>query len=129
MKMVTTIVPVFSYLERVTQLRSQVDIKRGLFIRQNKPLSDVFDNPGAILSAILPNVFILSSVILLMLLIFGAYTIISSAGNPEQKQKGSQTVTGAIIGFAIVFTSYWVLQILEIITGINFLNATLPGLG
>ncbi len=51
--------------------------------------------------------------------------VVSSAGNAEKTDKGKQAITGAIIGFVIIFASYWIIQIIEIITGVNILNSTL----
>src|SRR5690606_27251137 len=84
-----------------------------------------FPTLGSLISTILPNVFIISGVVLLFLLFFGGFTIITSNGNPEQTQKGMQSLTAAIIGFVIIFSSYWIIQIIQIITGIPILNSEL----
>lgn len=83
----------------------------------------VVDGPIKIITRILPNVFVLAGLIMLFLLLFGGYTIVSNAGNPEGTQKGQQAIITAIIGFAIIISSYWVVQIIEIITGISILSS------
>lgn len=82
-----------------------------------------FPTLGSLISVILFNVYVVTGVILLFLLVFGGIQIIASAGsgNPEGAQKGKGAVTTAVIGFLIIFTSYWIIQIIEVITGIDIL--------
>ena len=42
--------------------------------------------------------------------------------NPEKAKKGKQAITAALIGFMIIFCSYWIIKIIEIITGVSILN-------
>jgi hypothetical protein len=52
-------------------------------------------------------------------MVFGGLLMISSAGNAKQTESGQQAITNAIIGFALIFTSYWIIQIIEVLTGIS----------
>lgn len=85
------------------------------------PIQDV-ESPYAFISSILPNIYIISGILLLVYLVFGGFMIITSAGNPDDASKGKQVVTNAIMGFVIIFASYWIIQIVEIITGIQILS-------
>jgi len=58
-------------------------------------------------------------------LVFGGFTIVTSGSNPEQTQKGTQAIGGAIIGFVVIFASYWIIQIIQVLTGINILNSSI----
>lgn len=84
-----------------------------------------FQTIGGFISAVLPNVFILSGIILLLLLLFGGLMTIINAGNPEAQDKGKQAITSALIGFVIIFASYWIIQIIQVLTGINILKSSL----
>lgn len=79
---------------------------------------------GEIISNILPNIYILAGVILFFLLIGGGLMFIFSAGqeNPEGAAKGKKAITAALVGFLIIFASYWIIQIVEVITGIDILK-------
>lgn len=72
-------------------------------------------------SNVLPNIYILASVILFFFLIGGGLMFIVSAGqeNPEGAAKGKQAVTAALIGFLIIFASYWIMQIVQKVTGLR----------
>lgn len=80
---------------------------------------------GEFVSKILPNVYIISGLILFALLLGGGFAIMTSGGDPEKKKNGSQAITGALIGFIIIFVSYWIIQIIEYITGVPILNPNL----
>ena len=96
----------------------------------NKSGQGIYDAPGfqegigGIISTLLKNVYILAGIILFILLIVGGLGFIMGAGseNPEQAKKGKQTITASIIGFIIIFISYWIIKIIEIITGFPILN-------
>jgi hypothetical protein len=83
-----------------------------------------FSSVGELVSTVLPNVYIVAGIILLFFLIFGGLAVILGAGkgNKEQVEKGKKVLTGTLIGFLVVFASFWIIQILEILTGIKIFN-------
>ncbi|MBI4059099.1 hypothetical protein HY404_02540 [Candidatus Microgenomates bacterium] len=91
-------------------------------------IGDTFNSPvksfGSLISVIISNAYIIAGVIVLFLLVFGGLKIIMSAGGGEQQKtaQGKQAITAAVIGFLIIFTSYWIIQIIETITGVSILK-------
>lgn len=79
---------------------------------------------GDIISAILPNIYILAGVILFFLLIGGGIMFIVGAGqeNPERAGQGRKAITAALAGFLVIFASYWIIQIIEVVTGVDILG-------
>ncbi|MCK4588586.1 hypothetical protein KAT60_02095 [Candidatus Woesebacteria bacterium] len=77
-----------------------------------------------LVSIILSNALVVAGIILLFLLIFGGISMIMGAGqdNPEAAAKGKQAATSAVIGFIIIFAAYWIIQIIETVTGLNILE-------
>ena len=65
-----------------------------------------------------------AGIILFLYLIFGGFTIATAAGSPENADKGKKAITNAIMGFVIIFASYWIIQIIQVLTGIPILNAS-----
>jgi len=97
-----------------------VNLQESLF--GDQPVKDIATEPTALLSKILPNVYIITGLILFFFLLMGGFTIITSAGSPEKKQEGQKTITNALIGFLIIFASYWIIQIIQVITGVPILT-------
>lgn len=91
---------------------------------KDKGVGEIFPDIATLISTLLPNVYMIAGVILFILLIFGGFTYIVSAGQQKQEgvQKGSKAITAAIIGFLLIFASYWIMQIIEIISGIDILQ-------
>ncbi len=88
------------------------------------PPAQKFETPGALISVILKNAYTLAGILLLVLLIFGGFSIIMGAGgsDPKKAAAGKKAITSAVIGFLIVFASYWIIEIIEKITGVNILK-------
>lgn len=88
--------------------------------------NSAYQSLGGFISAVLPNVYVIAGIILFILLLGGGIMIIASAGKGESDstKKGSQAITAALIGFLIIFASYWIIQIVEVITGIDIFKFT-----
>lgn len=78
---------------------------------------------GKLVSIIVSNAIVIAGIILLLFMVFGGISMIAGAGNqnPEQVAKGRQVVTSALIGFIIVFAAYWIVQLIEVLTGVKIL--------
>jgi len=89
-----------------------------------KEFKVVFETPGELISTLLPSIYILAGIILFILLLFGGFGIIVGAGGgePEKAGQGKKAVTAAVIGFALIFASYWIIQIIQALTGIKIFN-------
>lgn len=79
-----------------------------------------------LVSLILFNAIALAGIVLLILLIVGGVMMISGAGsgNKESVARGKKAVTNALVGFLIIFTSYWIIYIVQSIFGFNILTPT-----
>lgn len=89
------------------------------------PFSSGGKTIGDLMGVILNTSFVLAGMAILFLLIFSGLSIIMGAGNnnPESVEKGKKVATAAVIGLVIVFGAYWIIRIIEIITGNNFITS------
>lgn len=110
----------------MSSLLTQVDIGKELKITGSQGIKDApqFASPGALISILLKNVYMIAGVLLLVLLIFGGISIISSAGGGDAKKtaQGQKAITSALIGFLIIFASYWIIQMVQYITDLKILD-------
>jgi len=79
------------------------------------------ETPAGIVNILVPYIFIFAGTILFLMLIAGGFSIFISAGNPEKVKKGQTMIVNALIGFLIIFASYWIIQLLEFSLGISVL--------
>ncbi len=82
---------------------------------------------GSLISTLITAALVLAGVIMLFLFVIGGIGIIAGAGsdNPEGVAKGRKAVTSALIGFIIIVAAYWIIQIIETITGIPIVTFSL----
>jgi len=102
---------------------AQVDLESKFMLNSTDSVASKFPSITDIVSTILPNILILAGLVMFFIGFAAGVVVISSGGNPEKKEKGTAALKGAIIGFVIIFASYWIIQILEIITGVPILNS------
>jgi len=76
---------------------------------------------GDIFSALLPYVYVIAGLILLFMLIMGGLGLMTAAGDPKKVEAAQGRITAALIGFLIVFVSYIVVQLVEIMLNIQIL--------
>jgi len=83
-----------------------------------------YQSLGGLISVILPNVYVIAGIVaFVFVLVAGLMFIINAGkGEGEQAKKWQGTLTASITGLLIIFLSYWIIQIIEVITGIKIFN-------
>ena len=94
------------------------------YLLNGRSVDSVFPTTGSLFSVILFNAYAFISLVLPILLLFGGFTFIMSAGKGDSgsTEKAGKAIGAALAGFAIVFLSYFIIQVVEIITGLSILN-------
>jgi hypothetical protein len=78
----------------------------------NKSVADIFN-------ALLPYIFVIAGLILLFILIAGGFGLMTAVGDPKKIEASQGRITSALIGFLIIFISYFVVQLVELMLGIK----------
>jgi len=76
---------------------------------------------GEIIGQLLPYIYVVAGLVLLLMLITGGIGLMTSAGNPDKSKAAFGRISGALIGFVIIFISYFVAKIVEIVLGVKFM--------
>jgi len=77
--------------------------------------------PGGIVTRFLQFAFPIAGLILFAMLSWAGFEILTGATNQKSLDAGKQRATAAIVGFLLLFASYWLMQIVEVIFGISVL--------
>jgi hypothetical protein len=77
---------------------------------------------GGIISTLLPYLLSIGGIVLLVMLISGGLTMMTAVSDPKAAEAGKQRITQALIGFFLLFASYWIFQLLQIVLGIKILE-------
>lgn len=78
-------------------------------------------NMGEIISEILPYIIGIAGLALFVMLIWGGITLMTAAGDPAKSKAGYGRISSGLIGFLIIFVTYFVVQIVEVVLGISIL--------
>jgi len=76
---------------------------------------------GDVFTAALPLVFVFAGLALFVYLIYGGLHLMISGGDPAGIAEAKGKITNALVGFLIIFCSWWLIQILEIIFHLKIL--------
>lgn len=79
----------------------------------NKPGQPQFTTLSDLLTRALPLLFPIAGLILFAYLVWGGFDYLTSMGDPKKADAGRSKITSAIIGFIIIFASYWIVQIVD----------------
>jgi hypothetical protein len=79
---------------------------------------------GQLITNVVDAAIALGGILAIFLFIIGGYQILSAAGSddPKRQSQGTQTLTYAIIGFIIVFASYWIIRLIETLLGADIIS-------
>ncbi|MCL4384132.1 hypothetical protein M1116_01645 [Patescibacteria group bacterium] len=84
------------------------------FAFKNQKVGDIF-------TKLLPYIFVVAGLLMLLMLIIGGITLMTAGGDPAKTKDGYGKITAGVIGFLIIFVSFFVVQLLEVILGIKIL--------
>jgi hypothetical protein len=88
---------------------------------RTNPKWEQFKDVGTVVSALLPYLFIIGGIVMGGMLIIGGFDILTSMGNEEKLKAGAERIKNALIGFLLLFGSYWLAQIAQVLFKIPIL--------
>lgn len=74
---------------------------------------------GDVISSLIPYIYLVAGLSMLVMLILGGLTLMTAAGDPAKTKAGYGKITSGIVGFLIIFVSYFVVQIVELVFGVK----------
>lgn len=78
-----------------------------------------FNNLGEVITGILPFIMVIAGLSMFFILIMGGFGVMTSAGDPGKLKVGYGKITASLIGFGIIFLSYLIVQVVEIMLGVK----------
>ncbi len=88
---------------------------------QSGSANQAYPDAGTLVNQILPNVYIAAGIVIFFMIVLGGFTMIANASNPQKMEEGKKTITSAIMGLLVVFASYWIIQLIQVLTGLEIL--------
>ena len=91
-----------------------------LLLDQSQPdlsVGDIYSDPATLVDILVRNLFIVAGIFLLFILLYAGFKFIYQG--TKGKDEAKQIMETAIIGFIVMFSAYWIVQIIRILTGIE----------
>lgn len=84
-----------------------------------KPGGPQFTDLASIVNNAIPMLFGIAGIILLAYILWGGFDFLTSMGDPKKAEAGKNKITAAIIGFLIIFVSFWIVQLVKYLLKIS----------
>ncbi|MFQ5493453.1 MAG: hypothetical protein ACE5DX_04810 [Candidatus Dojkabacteria bacterium] len=88
------------------------------------PVSDAFGDVQSILESLSSLIQPAAILAFLAMIIYGGFTKLTAAGNPDQEAKSSKILTAGVIGFIIIVLAPLIVNIIGTLLGISSLVGT-----
>ncbi|MEK7521338.1 MAG: hypothetical protein AAB599_00850 [Patescibacteria group bacterium] len=84
------------------------------------PVTDL-QNVGGLVSSLASNLYILAGIVCFVLFLWGGFEWVRGAGSDDRDMvgRGKKIIFAGIYGFLIIFASYWIIQVIEKLTGLT----------
>jgi amino acid transporter len=79
------------------------------------------NTPGAIVNRFLEYAFPAAGLILFVMIVWGGFEMMTSSVG-SKKNAGKERIQAAVLGFLLLFASYWLAQLIQVIFGVKFLG-------
>lgn len=81
------------------------------------PVSEVYDSPAFLVNLFVRNLFVIGGVIIFIMVFYAGFKFIQD--DTKGKDEAKKILTAAIVGAITMFSAYWILQIVQVLTGVN----------
>jgi hypothetical protein len=96
-------------------LAQGVDLSEQMQLKGGDTVASTYETPADIVNLIVSNLFVVAGIVIFGLIIGAGYSFLQNSG--KGKEEARNLATGAIVGFIIMFSAYWIVQIIELVTG------------
>lgn len=93
----------------------ELNLGRVLCLGDSTPVEDVYKDPAFLVNLIVDNLFVFAGIIIFLLIFYAGFKFISQGVKGKEEAKG--IISAAVVGLVLMFTAYWVLQIVKTLTG------------
>ncbi len=78
-----------------------------------------YDEIEDIVGAVIDFVFVLSIAVAPVVVLVGAFNIMTAGGNPEKVKKGTQIILYAAIGFGVILFAKGIISVIKHVLGVE----------
>lgn len=94
-----------------------VDLGNCLKLSDQVSVRTVFNSPASMINLIVQNLFVIGGVVIFFLIIYAGFKFIQNGS--KGKEEAQKILTSAVVGAIVMFCAYWIVKIVEVLTGVN----------
>ena len=95
-----------------------IDLGQYFTLSDGQAVGDVFSKPSDLVNLIVRLVFVVVGLILFVIIVIAGFSMLFS-GDSSNTEKTKTTMTNAVLGLLIVLAAYWIMQLINRLTGAN----------
>lgn len=102
---------------------SQAGIDLGSCItlgKNSQSVADVYQQPADLVNVVVRNLFIVAGIIIFFMIIYAGYQFIEK--DAKGIEEAQSIMTAAVGGLVVMFVAYWIVRIIEAVTGMQLLS-------
>lgn len=88
-----------------------------LKLSDDTKVSETYTTPAFLVNLLVRNLFVVAGIILFFMILLAGFKFI--AGGKKGLDDAKQIMTAALVGFLLMFSAYWIVQIVKLITRTN----------
>jgi hypothetical protein len=94
----------------------EIPLNDKLVLKDGSPVQEVFNSTDDMLNLLVKVLFIGAGMVIFVMIVGAGFAMVQ--GESSDKEKSKKTLTSALVGLVIMLAAYWIMQILQLITGI-----------
>lgn len=111
------------YTAATDTLITQVNLGEAYKLRVNGPaVAEVYSTPADLINAILPNIYVFAGILLFIFIFAAGFKMVMNPDDKKAVEDGKKAFFYAIGGFILLIASFWIMQIVGVLTGVNVLG-------
>jgi hypothetical protein len=88
-------------------------------LNDTQTVAEVYKSPAVLVNLIVSNLFLVAGIIFFGLLMLAGFKYIS--GGTKGTEEAKKILETALLGFLIMFAAFWIVQIIQKLTGANII--------
>ncbi|MCA9372598.1 hypothetical protein KC921_00700 [Candidatus Woesebacteria bacterium] len=90
-----------------------------LKLSDDTKVSDTYTTPAFLVNLLVRNIFVAAGVVLFFMILLAGFQFL--AGGKKGAENAKQIATATAVGFALMFSAYWIVQIVKLLTKTNII--------
>lgn len=111
------------YTATTDSLIAQINLGEAYKLRvDGPPVAEVYGTPADLINALLPNIYVFAGILLFVFIFAAGFKMVMNPSDKKSAEEGKKAFFYAIGGFILLIASFWIMQIIGVLTGVDVLG-------